>query len=109
MPYPAALLLTLLIEVPLYVALLAAPADRRPAFVAAIGANLVTHPTVWFVLDRADASYWLLLAIAEVAAVMVEALLLVGCRRFGAARHVATVATLANAASCLAGLLWMAG
>ncbi len=108
MPYPAALLLTLAIELPIYVALLT-PRPRWPRAIAlALAVNVITHPFVWLILDRADDRYWVLFAPVEIGAVVVEAVLLVAWSRHPPARVVVPVATLANAASCAVGLLAMA-
>ena len=113
MPYPPAFALTLLVELPLYAAALAAvarvPAGR--ALAAGTAANCATHPVLWWFLGRfaaaAPAAYWTAFALAESAVCLVEALLvraLVRPAGLPPARAL-TVALTANAASVLAGLL----
>ena len=109
MPYLLALGLTLLVEVPLYVAALSldrVPAARAAA--AAVAVNCATHPLLWWFLGRftgaAAAAYWTALVLAEAAVVAVEAVvlgLLTGRR--GALPFAASFT--ANATSVLAGLL----
>ncbi|MEV6212809.1 hypothetical protein [Kitasatospora sp. NPDC051914] len=123
MPYPLALALTLLVEVPLYTAALTctaavtAPVPVGPAAKAArvvlagAAVNLVTHPVLWWLLRQAAdgpaAAYWTAFALAETSVCLVEAGLLAVLLRpsrpplplLGAA------ALTANAGSVLVGLL----
>ncbi|MFC9327857.1 hypothetical protein [Kitasatospora sp. NPDC057015] len=109
MPYPLAFALTLLVEVPLYVAPLTL--DRvRPAraAAAAVAVNCATHPPLWWFLSRftgaTAAAYWTALVLAELAAFAVEAALLgLLTGRRGPLPWAASFT--ANAASVLVGLL----
>ncbi|MFC8451679.1 hypothetical protein [Kitasatospora sp. NPDC057223] len=109
MPYLLALGLTLLVEVPLYVAALSLDQVRPVrAAAAAVAVNCATHPLLWWFLGRftgeAAAAYWTALALAEAAVVLLEAALLaVLTARRGALPYAASFT--ANAASVLAGLL----
>lgn len=111
MPYPLALVLTLLVEVPCYVAAVtaASPARAGRAAAAAVMVNCVTHPPLWWFLRRFHgAAYWPAFALAESAVCLVEALLLARALRLrGPVPYAASVA--ANAASVLAGLLIATG
>ncbi|MEV8099376.1 hypothetical protein [Kitasatospora sp. NPDC085879] len=81
MPYPLALALTLLVEVPLYTAALGALGGVRPARAALTGAavNGLTHPVLWWSLRHAAAgpaaAYWTAFGLAEVSVCLVEAAL----------------------------------
>ncbi|MCU7824773.1 hypothetical protein [Kitasatospora sp. DSM 101779] len=81
MPYPLALALTLLVEVPLYTAALGSLGRVRPARAALTGAavNGLTHPVLWWSLRHAAAgpaaAYWTAFALAEVSVCVVEAVL----------------------------------
>ncbi|MFI6443501.1 hypothetical protein [Kitasatospora sp. NPDC050543] len=110
MPYPLALALTLLVEVPLYVAALVPVGRVRPvrATVAAVAVNALTHPPLWWFLGHfaagAAAAYWTAFGLAELAVCVVEAVLLralLGAR--GPLPYAASLT--ANAGSLLAGLL----
>lgn len=114
MPYPLALALTLLVEVPVYVAGAAvaspigAPAARtraRRAALAAVMVNCVTHPPLWWFLRQVHgAAYWPAFAVAESAVCLIEGALLGRLLRMrGPLPYAASVA--ANAASVIAGLL----
>ncbi|MCM2423670.1 hypothetical protein [Streptomyces sp. RKAG293] len=107
MPYLFALALTLLVEVPVYVAALTVPARVRPARAgaAALMVNCVTHPPLWWFLAHVPAAdYWAYFAAAEAAVCVVEALLLRRLLRLtGPVPYAASVT--ANAASVIAGLL----
>ncbi len=106
MPYALALAVTLLVEVPVYVMALRAggAASGWRAFAAALGVNLVTHPLVWLVVSGAGSAYWASFAAAEVLAWLIEsAILLVWLRRDPVL--IGLVALVANAGSCLTGLL----
>nr|WSX73757.1 hypothetical protein OH826_07730 [Streptomyces sp. NBC_00899]WSX80180.1 hypothetical protein OH826_43780 [Streptomyces sp. NBC_00899] len=107
MPYPAALALTVVTEVPVYVAALAmasAAAPGRTAF-AAVMVNCVTHPPLWWFLRHVPGGgYWYAFAAAESAVVLVEGLLLSRALRLpGPPPYAASAA--ANAVSVLAGFL----
>lgn len=99
-----ALLLTLAVEVPLYVAALVSLklVSARWALLVAVAANLVTHPALWWALGSRPAL--LAVALAEVAVWLVEALLFwLAVRRSPGLLLV--VAAGANAASILAGVV----
>ncbi|MCX5212913.1 hypothetical protein OG689_27180 [Kitasatospora sp. NBC_00240] len=109
MPYLLAFALTLLVEVPLYVASLSL-GQVRPAraAAAAVAVNCATHPPLWWFLGRftgsTAAAYWTALTLAELAVLTMEAALigrLAGCR--GPLPYAASFT--ANAASVLAGIL----
>ena len=110
-PYPLALVITLAVEVPIYVGVLRAvgPLRGRPALVAAIGVNLLSHPLVWVLLTARPTWFWAV----EAGAWLVEAATLwaltwrrdgdwlPSLRRDGAV--LALAALVANAASVLVG------
>ncbi|WP_155368497.1 hypothetical protein [Catellatospora vulcania] len=107
--YPAALALTLAVEIPVYAAALrwGWSAPWRRAVLCALGVNLVTHPVLWWLLAprTALAAYPLLMVVAEVVVCGAEAALLVWWLR----RRdplLAVLAVAANAASVLAGLIY---
>ncbi|GAA1033472.1 hypothetical protein GCM10009557_35300 [Virgisporangium ochraceum] len=103
-PQGLALLLTLAVEVPLYVAALVSLrlVPVRRALLVAVAANLVTHPALWWALG--DHPSLGVLVLAEVVVWLAEALLLwLAVRR--AVRVLLVVAAGANAASILAGAL----
>jgi hypothetical protein len=98
-----ALLLTLAVEVPLYVLALTAlrVATPRRALLLGVGVNLLTHPVLWWSLapTPSAAALWG----AEAAVVVVEAAALwLACRRDPVLLLVASLG--ANAASLLIGL-----
>lgn len=97
--------LTQAIEMPIYLL-----GMRRSAFPLAwrvgiaFGASALTHPIVWFVLPElleARWGYWTFVAIAEVFAVVAEALYLRALKIEGAWG----LSLVANAASALTGLV----
>jgi len=102
--FPAALLVTLAVEVPLYAAALAALRFATAARAALLGAavNLFTHPLLWWWLgSRPPVGR---IAVAEVLVWAAEAGLLWLAVRRGM-WVLAVVSAGANAASILAGLL----
>ncbi|MFC5753597.1 hypothetical protein [Actinomadura rugatobispora] len=107
--YPAALALTLAVELPVYAVALRVLLRARllPVLAAAVAVNLVTHPLVWWALGAAARSrggYEIALLPVEIAAWLAEAALLGALlRRPGRACLHAALA--ANAASLLAGLV----
>jgi hypothetical protein len=105
--YPLALAVTLTVELPVYAGGLRAARLARPwpALAVALTANLATHPLVWLALRDAGGSYWPRFAAVELAAWLAESFLVFTWLRrdFG---FVAVLALTANAASCLAGLLF---
>jgi hypothetical protein len=104
--FAAALLLTLAVEVPLYVAALTALRLARPvrATLLAVAVNLLTHPVLWFLLAPRPALG--ALVVAEVAVWAVEAgLVWLALRGRPALPVAAVVSAGANAASILAGVL----
>ena len=84
MSFPAALLVTLAVEVPLYAAALAALRFATAARAALIGAavNLLTHPLLWFVFPRIH-PFALFVVAGESAVIATEAMILaaLGVRR----------------------------
>jgi len=106
MPYPLALALTLAVEVPVYVVALRAAGllTGWRALAVAVAANLATHPLVWAVLLRFGSAYWPTFAVAEAAAWLAETVAVFLAVRRDAVL-IALTALVANAASCLAGLL----
>jgi hypothetical protein len=102
--FPAALLLTLAVEVPLYVAALTELRLARPrrGVLFAVAVNVLTHPVLWLLLAPRP-SLGALVA-AEVSVWLVEAGgLWLGLRRQPGVLLVVSAG--ANAASILAGLL----
>lgn len=109
LPYPAALALTLAVEIPVYAVALRRGWQVRPrtALWAALGVNLATHPLLWWLLGpwAGRSAYPLILVLAEVAVCAAEAALLAWWLR----RRdplLAVLAVLANAASVIAGLIY---
>ena len=103
MRYVWALVLTLAVEVPIYVLVLgvARLLSGWRAVAVAVGANLVTHPLVWITLTRIDG--WPAFVAAEVGAWFAEtALLCLAVRRDVAL--LCLIALVANTASLGAGL-----
>lgn len=107
MSYPPALALTVVVEVPVYVAAIttASPARFGRTAAAAVMVNLVTHPVLWWFLSRVPAGgYWPAFAIAEGVVCGIEGALLARWLRLrGPVPYAASVA--ANAASLIAGML----
>jgi hypothetical protein len=104
--FPAALLLTLAVEVPLYVAALAALRLARPmrATLLAAAVNLLTHPLLWTLLAPRPALG--ALVAAEVVVWAAEAVLLwLALRRRSSLPLLGLMSAGANAASILAGVL----
>ncbi|MEU8004971.1 hypothetical protein AB0B66_27755 [Catellatospora sp. NPDC049111] len=107
--YPAALALTLAVEIPVYAAALRwgwAVSWRRAAL-CALGVNLATHPLLWWLLApwTGLSAYPLVVVFAEVVVCGAEAMLLAWWLR----RRdllLAVLAVAANAASVLAGLIY---
>jgi hypothetical protein len=101
--YASALALTLLVELPIYTAVLVRTglAPWRRALVYSVIVNLVTHPVVW---SLTSGSSVLILTAAEAGAWLVEAALLFAVIRRDAALLVA-LSLAANAASFLVGVL----
>ncbi|GAA2452460.1 hypothetical protein GCM10010191_83460 [Actinomadura vinacea] len=107
--YPAALALTLAVELPIYLAALRALLGTRvaPALALAVAVNLATHPLVWWTLGaaaRLRGGYEIALLPVEITAWLAEAAFLCACLR-GPRQKVLHAALAANAASFLAGLI----
>ncbi|MFC7241394.1 hypothetical protein ACFQO7_02760 [Catellatospora aurea] len=107
--YPAALALTLAVEIPVYVAALRwgwAVSWRRAAL-CALGVNLATHPLLWWLLApwTGLSAYPLVVVFAEAVVCGAEAMLLAWWLR-RRDRLLAVLAIAANAASVLAGLIY---
>lgn len=107
--YPAALALTLAVEIPVYAVALrwGWAASWRRAALCALGVNLATHPLLWWLLApwTARSGYPLIVVVAEAVVCGAEAALLVWWLR----RRdplLAVLAVAANAASVLAGLIY---
>jgi hypothetical protein len=114
--YPAALALTLAVELPLYAVALRGLLGVRvaTALLAATGVNLVSHPLVWLALGAAArfrGGYEISLLPVEIAAWLAEAAMLRALLRGrgrGRGREggdLVLIALAANAASFLAGLV----
>lgn len=103
MRYLAALGLTLLVELPVYLLVLRQFLAWLPALRLGVVANLATHPLVWWILDRFGAT-GLAFVGCEVGAWLAETLLIAAVVR----RDIAVVgltALVANTASVGAGLI----
>lgn len=97
----AAFVFTQLVEVPIYLAASrGTPAGWPRRLGVAFGASLLTHPLVWFGFPRLPLPYWPMVGLAEVSAVVAEALWLRVC----GGRHTAAWSLLANSASLTLGL-----
>ena len=106
MPYWVALALTVTLEAPVYLGLLVPRPAWPRAIALVVGVNLVTHPLVWLALSDAEgARYWALFGPVEVGAALVEAALLAVLWERRARPLAVPVAVLANAVSCLVGLV----
>ncbi|RMI32704.1 hypothetical protein [Nocardia stercoris] len=107
MRYPWALALTLLVEVPIYTAMLVTAKAFRPARAAATGTavNLVSHPLLWSIISRAAPNaFWATLIVAEIGVCLLEAALVYAVRRRRPG-ELLLISVTANAASLLAGFL----
>ena len=101
-PYALALVITLAVEVPVYVVCSVSPACCPVASLGgAIGVNLVTHPLVWLVLSAHPG--WFVPVEAAVCAV--EAVLLWLLARHRDLATLLLAAVVANTASVLAGFV----
>ena len=100
-----ALILTLVVEVPIYTGLLSKAGLFRPirATVVGSGVNLVTHPLAWLVISLAGHDYWPVFWTTECAVWLTEAGLLYAVAR-QRLRLLAVIALTANTASLLTGL-----
>lgn len=105
MPYVMAFALTLAIEVLVVLALLAPRPQLRWAVLTVVGANAVTHPLVWITLEAAQDRYWTVFPVAETAAWLVESALVAAVWPREARGSVVPTMLVANASSCLVGLL----
>jgi hypothetical protein len=103
--YAAVLALTVALEAPIYLALLRPRPSWWRAVACVVGVNVVIQPVVWLALGRADDGYWAGFAAAAVGAWLIEAALLRLAWTGRAAPRLAPVTLLANAVSCVAGLL----
>lgn len=101
MPYPLALVITLVVEVPVYLVVFrfAGFLAGWRGFTAAVGVNLATHPAAWWLLS----SHPGLLVPVEAVVVAVEAALLFALVRRELAL-LALTALVANAGSLFVGL-----
>lgn len=98
--------LTLLVEVPIAVPLLARVEPRIGRRVSAVVvANLATHPLVWFLFPGLALGRWTRVGLSEAWAVLAELAIYAIVWPTLAARRAALVAVSANAASFLIGLL----
>jgi hypothetical protein len=101
--YPTALVITLVVEVPIYLAVFAV-ARLLPGWrglSGAAGVNLLTHPVLWLVVSAHPG--WL--APAEVGVCLVEAALLWLLARRRDAGLLLLAAIVANAASVITGIV----
>lgn len=107
MSYPAVLALTVVTEVPVYVAALTVASRAAPGRTAsaAVMVNCVTHPPLWWFLRHVPSGgYWAAFAAAESAVVLIEGVLMSRALRLrGPVPYAASAA--ANAVSVLAGFL----
>ena len=109
MTQATAMLLTLVIEVPVVLALAAARGwargERGTLALVAVGANLLTHPLLWFADDLLSGSleYAPRLAVLEVLVTLAEGFVYAVPAGLGARRGVVT-SLVANATSTAAGL-----
>lgn len=111
MTYAVAFALTLLVELPVYGALLARRhgVRLRTALLAAVGVNAVTHPLLWLAVSRYQhtaTGYAVAFVVGEALVCLVEgALLSLALRRHRLRRVVWPVVVLANMASAGCGLV----
>jgi len=78
--WAAAFGLTLLIEVPIVLGILRGQAVWPRLLLIAVGAQLITHPALWFVAPRFE-PYWAWLVVMELLVTAVEAALYAGLIR----------------------------
>jgi hypothetical protein len=105
MPYAAALVLTVVVEVPVYAIVLTRGLgwSWRGAVLAGLAVNALTHPVAWWLLSGAGADYLPRFAAVECGVWLVEALALYAVARREAGL-LALTALVANTASALAGV-----
>lgn len=72
--------LTVLIEAPIVVAILRGPVIWPRALIIALGAQLITHPALWFIAPRFE-PYWLWVLVMETLVTVAEAVLYAGLLR----------------------------
>ena len=105
MPYAAALVLTVVVEVPVYAIVLTWGLGWSPrrAVLGGLAVNVLTHPFAWWLLSGDGAGYLPRFVLVECGVWVVEAALLcaVARRDFGL---LALTALVANSASALAGV-----
>ena len=94
-----AFLLTQIVEAPIYSLALRKKWLFPLVLLAALGASTITHPVVWFGFPRLGISYWWMVVLAELFAVLCEAIYL----RLLGVRDALLWSLLANAASAGAG------
>ncbi|MBM4320621.1 MAG: hypothetical protein FJ125_11830 [Deltaproteobacteria bacterium] len=102
------LLLTLAVEVPLYVLLSRGAVRCARAALAGAAGTLLTHPALWFFWPRlVDSDYTTYLVSGELAVVAAEALTFLALARPVGAWRALACSLVANGASCGVGaLLW---
>lgn len=105
MRYLAAFALTLLIEVPIVTGLLTPRPRPARAVLVCVVANLATHPLVWWLLHTRRTGYWPWFVGCEISAWLVESVIVAAAWPSAARRQAPLVVLIANAASCLVGLL----
>ncbi len=97
--------LTLLIEIPLYVALdsyfrkIKSSKTYLRAVLAATLGTFTTHPLLWFVWPYVITNYILYVITGEILAVLIEALCLFAIARPVSLKHAAIISLVANAVS----------
>jgi hypothetical protein len=109
--WATAFVMTLLVEVPVMVAVAKVREDVDRAVpvwllvVAALCCSAVTHPLLWFVWRRLIADYGLFVVSGEAMVVCLETLILFGVARPMTLRRAALVSLVANVASWAVGSL----
>ena len=104
-----AFLTTLILELPVYLWCLRKSSLRGwPSFVVFLGANAITHPTLWFVVPYFS-PYWMWLLVCEVGVCAAETFLIAAAFRFRSApqidfRVAAFTSVCANSLSAIVGL-----
>lgn len=96
-----AFLLTQIIEIPIYCIALRAQWRFPLILLLAFGASAITHPVVWYAFPLLGVSYWWMVVLAEVFAVLCEAVYL----RLLGVRDAVLWSLLANAASAGVGFV----
>jgi hypothetical protein len=101
----SAFLLTLVLEIPVYVLLTRGRVPAWRSAAAGVVCSAVTHPLLWFAWPRTAMSYAAYLVTGELLVIAAETAIFWVVAHPLKLRRAALVALAANAASCLVGIL----